>query len=1059
MNRRDFLHKSIPLTGAVVVGPGLLSMQSFSEINKQFSGTENFDAYDVIVNGAGLSGYFTAIHAAKLGLKVLIVEKRTSPGYDIAAKKQLSVLREGYASWNPELTELFLPAEELQEIHSSTGSGPHKSFFGEELALFAGSVRKSLLRSLLVNNIHILLMTDVCGLFQNSKNQITGILLASKYGFHSVNCNHFVDATDNRLFSRQLLNQNSKVIKAGFSLELQNVGKNPKKLIQVDKSLQLSDDLIKLHKGKQTEHQYFLAFEFTANHHYSEISKIEQKARMISAEIGKNLNQLDPSLANAKIEQFAMECTYHLENTTLPKPKLDGHHIFKAIPEFGYSCKSISDIDKEAKNLVGSIKKSKNIQPASKLLIAGTEISTNHIQFEDANEPGLVIPIKKITTDFSSFINSKTNCQVLVAGGGTSGAMAAMGAVEKGANAIVVDYFHDMGGTKTVGGVMGYYHGVKDNQFFKKQEEDAQQIAYMNNTNRKMGRKLYHLMNLTSQGGEYISGSIICGAVSQNKDVNGILICRNGVLEKVMADLTIDATGDGDVAVFAGAEYFHGDSRAGKTQNYSQWDMVGGAKQLPSATGRDYGVIDNTKLAELQRGLFISHYEAHCYDFHPMLTVRESRRIKGKYVLDFVDCVEGTHFEDFISLASSDYDPHYTGSSELTRAGFLLPHSNVLTVEIPYRCLVPEKLNRILISGRAFSQTNIALQFTRMSGDLAVLGYLTGHIAADISLNGLETHNYNVSNLQKEWRALDYLDKTHYGKKPGNKVSDEEEIKKRVKNLADGKNEYLYECIKVPTDLILPYLYRAFDSTTAIDGKLLLAKALAWFNDKTGNELINAELKSLFEQEYKTSYPDGYVENYDFIRGREKNVLEGLFWKINQNIVILGLAGDKAYNETIRHILDHTSSGGKMVERENDYYNGRIDLRIIPFYNRILNLCFYIERNPDKGFIPGLEKLLQDENISGFKTTDYKTSRWKFYGADLELFIGSTLARCGSGIGYELLVEYLEDVNYPLKQFAMTELKKLTGKDLGFSVLDWRKHIGSISYPQPAHRFETIKEV
>ncbi|MCC5928755.1 MAG: FAD-dependent oxidoreductase [Cyclobacteriaceae bacterium] len=1059
MNRRDFLHKSIPLTGAVVIGPGFLSMQSFAEINRQFSGIEKFESYDLIVNGAGLYGYFTAINAAKLGHKVLIIERRTSPGYELAAKKQLWLKKSGFENWSPELIELFMPNQEMQEIHSSKGEGPHKSIFGDELALFSGSIRKNILRSLIVNNIHVLLMTDVCGIFRNDKNHVTGALLASKCGFHSVNCNHFIDASDNHFFTRQLFNQNNKIIKAGFCLELQNVGESPEKLLQVEKKLGIVNDSVILHKGKQTDHQYFLEFEFKTNHELSEISKVEQKARVISAELGKKFNQLDLSLANAKIEQFAMECTYHLENPVLPKSMIEGYDVIKAMPQNGYSCKNIVDIENEAKSLVGNIKKTKNLRPATRLLIAGNEIPIQNLQFEDANEPGLVIPIKKITTDFSRYINSNTNCQVLVAGGGTSGAMAAMAAVEKGANTIVVDYFHDMGGTKTVGGVMGYYHGVKDNQFFKKQEEDAQQIAYITNTNRKMGRKLYHLFNLTSQGGEYISGSIICGAVTQNRDVNGIVICRNGVLEKVLADLTIDATGDGDVAVFAGAEYFHGDSRAGKTQNYSQWDMVGGAKQLPSATGRDYGVIDNTKLAELQRGLFISHYEAHCYDFHPMLTVRESRRIKGKYVLDFVDCVEGTHFEDFISLASSDYDPHYTGSSELTRAGFLLPHSNVLTVEIPYRSLVPEKLNRILISGRAFSQTNIALQFTRMSGDLAVLGYLTGHIAADITLNGFDTHNYSISELQKEWLALDYLDKTSYDKKPGNKSRDEEEIKNRVKNLADGKNEYLYECIKIHGELILPHLIKAFHITELIHGKLLLAKAIAWFSSNTGSELINDELKSLFDEECKTGYPNGYVENYDFIRGREKNVLEGLFWKINQNIVLLALTGYKRSYETIQHILDNTLSGGEMVERENDYYNGRIDLRIIPFYNRILNLCFYIERNPDKVFIPGLEKLLQDKNISGYKTDDYKTSRWKFYGADLELFIGSTLARCGSGTGYELLVEYLEDVNYPLKQFAVSELKKLTGKDFGYSVSDWKKHIGKLSYPQPEHRFETIKEV
>src|SRR5690606_31079014 len=112
-------------------------------------------------------------------------------------------------------------------------------------------------------------------------------------------------------------------------------------------------------------------------------------------------------------------------------------------------------------------------------------------------------------------------------------------------------------------------------------------------------------------------------------------------------------------------------------------------------------------------------------------------------------------------------------------------------------------------------------------------------------------------------------------------------------------------------------------------GKLLLAKALAWFGNSTGSSLIESELKELFAQELEEGYPGGYVDDYDFIRGREKNVLEGLFWRINQNIGLLAMSGDPAPNPTIDHIIRNTVSGGGMVERSSDYFNHRIDLKII----------------------------------------------------------------------------------------------------------------------------------
>ncbi len=60
MDRRKFLNLSLPATGAVFLAPGLFNMQAMAEINRQFSGKSNFEEYDLVINGAGLSGYFAA---------------------------------------------------------------------------------------------------------------------------------------------------------------------------------------------------------------------------------------------------------------------------------------------------------------------------------------------------------------------------------------------------------------------------------------------------------------------------------------------------------------------------------------------------------------------------------------------------------------------------------------------------------------------------------------------------------------------------------------------------------------------------------------------------------------------------------------------------------------------------------------------------------------------------------------------------------------------------------------------------------------------------------------
>src|SRR5690606_32828891 len=353
--------------------------------------------------------------------------------------------------------------------------------------------------------------------------------------------------------------------------------------------------------------------------------------------------------------------------------------------------------------------------------------------------------------------------------------------------------------------------------------------------------------------GRFFGTTILCGALSSGSQVTGGLVCRRGALEAIYADVSIDATGDGDLAAFAGATFDHGDARTGKTQNYSQWDIRGAGK-IPSHTNRDYDIIDNTRVAEVQRGLFISHYEAHHYDFYPMLAVRESRRTKGVYELNVLDAVEGTHFPDVLCMASSDFDPHYVGMSDYTRCGFMLPHSNDILVEIPYRSIVPKGLDGLLLSGRGFSQTQEAYQFTRMTSDLIVLGYLTGQIAADLSFTGAKARGYDVSPLQREWEALGYYPEGLLSKPTGNPIDGAGEAQRRVAALAQGKREYLYECIKLPERVAVPRLREALASAQGAPAKLLIAQALAWFGEAEGNELVLNDLKALYEEERKQGY-------------------------------------------------------------------------------------------------------------------------------------------------------------------------------------------------------------
>jgi hypothetical protein len=694
------------------------------------------------------------------------------------------------------------------------------------------------------------------------------------------------------------------------------------------------------------------------------------------------------------------------------------------------------------------------------LKIAGATIPARAISFSDPDDPGLKIPLSKCTFDYRKQIKNVRDCEVLVAGGGTAGAFSGIGAAESGAVTIVTDYFNDLGGTKTLGGVMGYYHGLKDHPVIKKLELESGIYAQKVNASAKMGRQLFLLDRLQTFGGQFVPGALVCDAVSTNNRLEGVVICRNGKLELINAGVTIDGTGDGDIAAFAGAAYDHGNFRNELTQNYSQWNIQGSGRPS-TAVSSDYGIIDNRFISEIQRGLFLAHYEAHFYDFHPFLTIRESRRIKGICELTVVDVFEGTHFTDVISMGSSDFDPHYTGNSEYTRSGFLLPHSNMLAVEIPYRSIVPEKPDGILITGKAFSQTQNAYQFTRMSADISVLGYVTGQIAARLVQERVQPREFSVAGLQQEWLTAGYLPKDRMILAAGSKITDPQEISSRLEGLARGLQEFLPAYCNLPKEQALPLLKDRF-GTAGGAGKLLMAKTLAWFGDPSGADLIEKDLAELFRQEQEDGYPEGYVENYDFIRDRKANILEGLYWRINQDIALLALSGSKAANGTIKDILEKTDSGGGPINRTGPragYLNERIDLRIIPFHNRICNLCFYIERNADRLFVSGLENLLGDKHIYSRACQDYSEARWSIYRCDLELYIGATLARCGGQEGFLVLADYLADVHHNLKHYAYSELQALAGQPLGYNQEKWLNYLRKLTYPAKAVPVQRKQEV
>ncbi len=108
------------------------------------------------------------------------------------------------------------------------------------------------------------------------------------------------------------------------------------------------------------------------------------------------------------------------------------------------------------------------------------------------------------------------------------------------------------------------------------------------------------------------------------------------------------------------------------------------------------------------------------------LGVRESRRIRGEYVLSGQDILEQRHFPDAIARSSYPVDIHSLVPGEKSDRGYEY-HGE--TYEIPYRCLVPLQVDQLLVAGRCISTTREAQGSVRVSPTCMAFGQAAGTAA------------------------------------------------------------------------------------------------------------------------------------------------------------------------------------------------------------------------------------------------------------------------------------------------------------------------------------------
>jgi succinate dehydrogenase/fumarate reductase flavoprotein subunit len=124
----------------------------------------------------------------------------------------------------------------------------------------------------------------------------------------------------------------------------------------------------------------------------------------------------------------------------------------------------------------------------------------------------------------------------------------------------------------------------------------------------------------------------------------------------------------------------------------------------------------------------------------PRLGIRETRRIRGEYVLTEQNLRSGVMPEDVIALGHHHVD---LWGHKLTEEERQIP-----VFGIPYRCLLPRGMDGLLLAGKVISCSHIGLGPARVQPTVAAAGQAAGVAAAQAVARKAQVSDVNVSEVQ-----------------------------------------------------------------------------------------------------------------------------------------------------------------------------------------------------------------------------------------------------------------------------------------------------------------------